>query len=228
MKVKFGMFITDGVGSVGGHTIQKNHYGLFARTKVVPANPQTTPQQDRRAQLQFLTQNWRALTLMEQTAWNDETVNYPRTNSLGDTYFMTGQTLYIGLNMNLWRIGESFITLPVNKVIPPSFDAFVVDCNVRGTVFTLSEFSPVTDGDTKFIVYASIGLSPGKFYVSTKLRSIASHDLDGSGTYNFDSDYWTYFPSTVAGTKVFVKVLTIHARCGCAGLPVFADCIVDP
>ena len=118
MKAKFGMFMTDGYGKIGGNVIQRNHYGTFARTKVVPTNPQTTPQQDRRAAFQYLTTNWKDLSGSQRTEWEAETANYPRTDSFGDTYYLTGQTLYISLNMNLWRVGVTYIDAPVTKVTP--------------------------------------------------------------------------------------------------------------
>lgn len=223
MKIKFGMFITDGVGKAGGHVIQKNHYGLFVRTLVIGANPQTTFQQDRRAQLQFLTQNWRELSLIDQNLWIAETVNYPRTNSIGDTYFLTGQALYIGLNMNLWKIGQPFITTPALKVIPPDVNVFTFVCDVGTADFTIAFPGLPIDIHTVCIIYATKGISTGIFYVSTRFRSFALHAANGAASINFGGTYFPAFPTTAPGEKVFVKIVTVDTRCGSMGIPFFAS-----
>lgn len=225
MKIKFGMFITDGVGKSGGHVIQKNHYGLFVRSLVSGINPQTTFQQDRRSQLLYLTQNWRALSPADQLLWIAESVNYPRTNSLGNTYFLTGQALYIGLNMNLWKIGQAFITSPALKVIPPDVNAFTFVCDVNTGNFTIAFPGLPVNIHTVCIIYATKGISSGIYYVSTRLRSFALHPANGTAAVNFGSSYFAQFPTTSTGQKVFVKIVTVNNQCGAMGIPFFSSVI---
>ena len=228
MKVKMGMFMTDAVGKSGGQCLQRNHYGLFARNIVIPTNPQTLPQQDRRAQLEFLTFNWQLLNDDERTNWIAETANYPRTNSFGDTYYMTGQALYISLNLNLWKIGQAFISTPVTKVIPPDVGTFAPVMKGTPSAFHLHFTALPNDGDSRYIVYASASTSPGKYYVSTALRSIAVHDMDADNVYDFGPDYDNYFGGNTADQKTFVKAVSVSSRCGCMGVPFFASCINIP
>ena len=227
MKIKMGMFMTDVVGKVGGQCVQRNHYGLFARNITIPTNPQTTPQQDRRAQLEFLTANWAALTEGRREEWRAETANYPRTNRFGDTYYMTGQALYIGLNLNLWKIGEAFIGAPNTKVIPPDVGPFTVLAQFSTDIFEIQFDTAPDDPDTVFIVYATLGLSPGKKYISTLYRSIASEPADGSNPIDFYSEFIAYYGiEPDLDTKVFVKIVSVNNSCGCMGIPFYANALV--
>ena len=226
MKIKFGMIVTDGVNKIGGHVISSNHYGRYARTLVIPNNPQTTPQQDRRAAQAFLTSNWKNLTLDQQNLWIDETNNYPRTDALGNTYYLTGQTLYISLNLNLWRIGEPYITSPVTKRIPDSWGRASIDLVGPDTKFQINLDAEGSDTLCKILLFASPSVSPGKFYCSTLRRSFAVVAQATTLTYDVLSDFLGLGYHVTTGQKIFIKAQPIDTLSGCAGVPDFYSAIV--
>lgn len=223
MKIKFGAIITDGCGKLGGHFISRNHYGRFQGTVTVPTNPQTAFQQARRTQLSVLTANWRSLTEAQRIAWRAEVGNYERTNCVGDIYTLTGQTLYIGLNMNLWMVGEASIDEPDVKVLPTDPGDFTLSILADGSEFKLSFAVAPNDPRAKYIIYASPSLSPGIQYVSTKYRSIAAISDSGGTDYNLNAEYATRFTFPLASQAAWAKVLAINIDCGAAGIPYSAQ-----
>lgn len=213
------MFITDGVGKVGGHVVQRNHYGHFARTLVTPLNPQTTFQQDRRAEHEYLAQNWASLSSGERDAWEADSLNYPKTDALGDTYYLTGFNHYISLNLNLWAIGEAYIDTPGTKRIPADPGAFTITCTPSLTRFRLTYSAAPDDTDSVVIVYATDGISPGINYVSTKYRTIGTFEPDAVTTvFTLSTEYYAVFPAPLVGNAVFVKTIAYDKASGCPGL----------
>lgn len=227
MLTKFGAIITDGRGKVGSFYIGKNHYGTYLAEIVPPANPQTTFQQLRRAQQAILTAQWKTLSVDEQNLWIDETANYPRTNSIGNEYFLTGQTLFIGLNLNLWLVGIATITVPGTKRIPPDTGtfSFTVTRSIDSCLVTMDRGT--SDGNATYVFYFTDGLSTGKFYISTKYRSTAIQAMDGFTSYDFTANYFALFPSAAVGAKVFAKVLTVDSNCGAMSLPFFSTIVIS-
>lgn len=84
MKTKFGAIIVDGRGKIGGHVASKNRGGAYLRTKVTPANAQTSAQNQVRNLFTSLTQGWRGLTQAQRDAWNAAVLDYSRTDIFGD------------------------------------------------------------------------------------------------------------------------------------------------
>lgn len=226
MKVKFGMMITDGLGKLGGHVVQRNAYGLFARTYVVPANPQTLFQQDRRAIVEDRIRQWPLLTDAQRAAWQALTADYPRTDGLGNSYFMTGQNLFVSLNLNLWMIGQGLIDAAPVKRIPDAIGEFSVVTDVAGVTMEITLDATYVDADALVICYATAGLSAGINYVSTKYRSLQFIDFAGGATANIETSYQVRFTFPIAGDKVFYKLLPIDLLSGTAGIPFFSTEIV--
>ena len=206
--------------------MSRNHYGTFLAEWSVPFNPQTGFQQARRAAQAFLSNNWHNLSDSQQREWIAETANYPRVNSIGNAYTLTGQTLYISLNLNLWQIGIAYIDAPVTKNIPGGLGPFAIDVKQSSLSFDISPLIPFVDANSLYIVFATSGLSAGIFVVTTKYRSMSVITPDGSISYSLGLAYWTLFPTTITGSKVFCKIVPIDFNCGCAGVEFSTSAIV--
>lgn len=226
MLTKFGAIITDGRGKIGSFYIGKNHYGTYLAEIVPPANQQTTFQQLRRQQQAYLSANWPNLTDSQQREWEGETVNYPRTNSIGNTYFLTGQTLYIALNLNLWMVGSGFIDAPVTKNIPLPCGSFTIAPDVTGGTYIITFAIPPIDANTIYVLFTTDGLSTGIFYVSTKYRSTSIHAADATNNWDIYTPWSNIFRFAAVGKKTFLKIMPIDLNCGCPGIPFFASEVI--
>src|SRR5690349_5692866 len=70
-----GIGIVDVRGKIQGTVMSKGKSGAIARVKVTPVNPRTVFQQTARALFSFFSQNFRALTANQVTAWNQAAAN---------------------------------------------------------------------------------------------------------------------------------------------------------
>jgi hypothetical protein len=105
-------------GSVNGVTYARNRFGLYARAKASPVQPRTPAQTERRAQLTLLSQRWRTLTEGNRAEWRAFADELIRSDTLGQTYRLTGLQAY--LQFNLWRL---LLGLTVQDNAPTQFQA---------------------------------------------------------------------------------------------------------
>lgn len=218
MKIKFGLVVTDGVNSLGGQTVSKNHYGRFVRTKVVPALVQNASTSGRRNKFLYFTQKWKNLTQLQRDAWNEATENYFFTDSLGNEYNPIGKNLYVSLNLNDFTVGGSEFLSPPDKVIPTEDLAFGFNkLETSGSVI-ISFVSAPLDTDTKIVIHATESLSPGIGYVSTMLRLIGVYDVSELADYDISTEYVAKFGNPVIDRKIFVQAKQISINSGSAGV----------
>lgn len=76
-QIKFGAFVTDMRGKIGGSVFSKNKNGAYAKNKVTPSNPQSGAQMAVRNLLAGFAQQWRTLTETTRQGWIDGAVNFP-------------------------------------------------------------------------------------------------------------------------------------------------------
>jgi len=145
-KIKFGMMMTDARGKLGGQVFSKNKGGAYIRTKVTPVNPATVAQQLVRAIFAFFSQNWRALTEAQRTAWNAAVSNFTSTDIFADVRTPSGFNLYKKLNQNLLLISAAPIATPPlpQTVISPFLDSIVAD-QQAGKYLSKNDYEFLTD-----------------------------------------------------------------------------------
>ena len=119
-KIKFTAIVAEMRNSIAGTVFSRNRYGSYARTKVTPINPQTSYQQEQRQRLSNLSSSWRALTDAQRASWSAQVQNYKSTDIFGDAKVLSGQALFVSLNLNLERAGETRLDAPLSPVGMPS------------------------------------------------------------------------------------------------------------
>lgn len=183
MKFKSAL-LTDARGSIGGATASKNHYGKFFRAKIKPVNPQSLLQIEARAILKTLAKNWKTLTAFQRAQWRQLASQLTFSDSLGDSYTLTGEALYIQNNCNLAKVGSPFIedapAIALNVV--PYVKDFEVDSIVTpGTEDVTINFSEPIAANLKMYVESSGVVSNGIEYMKDYrfLKTLTSTDLTG-------------------------------------------------
>jgi hypothetical protein len=76
----------------------------------MPTNPMSPSQTTVRARFATNSQAWRALTAAQRAAWTSLGANMNRTDSLGQTYTLTGQQAFVSVNTNLLTIGQAAVS----------------------------------------------------------------------------------------------------------------------
>lgn len=110
--------ITGASGSIGGVTFSHNRGGLYMKAKRVPVNPNSTKQQNVRANLSTVSRQWSLLTSAQQTAWADWAALNPVINTLGSSIILSGQGAYVQLNARIALYGGTVSTTPPAGVGP--------------------------------------------------------------------------------------------------------------
>ena len=204
MKIKFGAIITDGRGKIGGHVASKNRSGAYMRTKVTPANPNTSAQASARSILASLSQSWRTLTKGQRLAWNGAVGDWSKTDIFGDIKTPTGLNLYIKLNANLLGVGLVAITTPPLRQDVPS--AYPVSASYTISTGNLTVHMSDESGDAVIgLIRATPPLSAGISFVKSELRVLGN----ATGTTNVVTVtglYASKFGVPVVAANVIVSV----------------------
>ena len=126
-------------GSRGGATFQKTGTVFSIRKRAVPVQKKTPKQSVSKNRFESVQGIYRTLSPTEKASFNSETVNYPRENSLEETYFLSGQQLMSSSNNNLEAAGETPITSMPSPVVFPGIsflDAQIVISILEATSVT--------------------------------------------------------------------------------------------
>lgn len=202
MKIKFGAIVTDGRGKIGGHVASKNRSGAYMRTKVTPANPNTTAQSNARNLLTTFSQKWRTLTDAQRKAWSGAVSDYAKTDIFGDIKNPTGLNLFIKVNTNLANVDLPQVLVPQPLIQSPagSLDSAVFSLATGVLSISYVDTSAVTP---RVLIRATKQLSPGISFVKTEYRVIGYADID-TGQVLFTSQYQTKFGLPVIGSSIFL------------------------
>lgn len=217
MKITFGAIVTDGRGKLGGHVASKNIGGAFLRTKVTPANPQTTDQQNVRNSFGTNSQAWRGLTESQRLAWNNATIDFPSVKD-GASKILSGQMLYNKLNGNLAAAGQALIATPPLPVAIPELLLEGVTADVSDTEIEITASEATVPAGFTMVVEATGPYSPGRFNVKNRFRSLGPAVLVAS-VVDIYTAWNAKFGTLVAGQKLSVRIKLISNTTGIAGVP---------
>ena len=216
MKIKWGALVTDGRGKIGGQVASKNRSGAYMRTKVSPSNPQTSFQLAVRATLAALSSGWRSLSQAARDSWNGAVLDFQSTNVFGDVTTPTGKNLYTKLNANLISVGEAAISeAPSPAAVVEA--GIAISTNTSGPT-DLQVTCSGLDGAMKYQIVATAPVSAGKDFVKSEYRQIGTMDSGEPQPFDISTIYETKFGPTVAGKKVFVKIVPVVIATGQKGV----------
>lgn len=223
-KIKWGMMVVDGRGKLGGHVLSKNKAGSIVRTKVTPANPRTTFQQQVRGLLGSISAGWSGLSAAAIAAWNAASADWAKTNEFGDPVTLSGKALYQALNQNLLLVGAAAISVPPLKEDMPTnvLTAAAVDT----TAETITLTGAASSANYYIVLEATPIVPNGMENVTTKYRRIysaLSNAYVAADAYTALED--RFGTPTVAG-KMFIRVKYIALN-GQASTPQAVQAVVS-
>lgn len=211
-------------GSLGGITASHNRGGAYLRRRSIPTNPNSTRQQQIRTFFGAGVQAWtQTLTPLQRQDWRDYAAAVPRTDSLGNQYFMTGQQAFISSRTMQQLAGQTPVSaaplvldtgVPVTDVIPeetgveddggtPRFHSSVFFGGPRGVA-----------GD--LLIFAGIPQSPGRTFYKGPYQLAAIEELDTTGdpvapnVAMNDPDVWFNSRIYAAGEFVPLRFVAVY------------------
>lgn len=225
MKVLTTAIVADIRKKLNGTVFAKNRYGLYARTKVTPTNPQTTYQQQNRADFGNSSSGWKGLTQDQRNAWIAAAPNFPVIDIFGNTHILAGNALYTKLNRNLTAAGQAAISAPpVPVAIPPvtavSLAADVSDSEINVGFDTASQPAGFTT-----LVYATPLVLPSRLFTKNRLRQIGTTTITTS-TADIFSIWNARYGALTAGQRISVRIALVSNTTGQMGVPSEVSTIV--
>jgi hypothetical protein len=112
--------ITEASGSVAGTTYSRNKNGSYIRNKSVPVNRNTLAQQAARARFSEVSSSWKGLDANERATWENNIMQYPYVDSLGQTKYYTASQLYKSINNSLFQVGLTPISSLPSPISMPT------------------------------------------------------------------------------------------------------------
>lgn len=215
-----GIGVTDIRGKVGGNVFSKNKGGAFIRNRVVGTNPGTSAQISHRAKVSLLSSQWRSLTDGQRTSWIGAAASgdWDRTDSLGNTYQMTGQQLFVSLNVWFLEFGSTRDTPPTPLTIPTAVAGGIEVILQEGALSLFTVQMPINpEGENyDFEFWATGGMSPGINRPPQSLfrRLGYFNSIDVRSEYDIISIYSPIFPIVNEGEKVFLDVFIVVRSTG--------------
>lgn len=192
-------------GSVAGVTSSRNRYGQYRRTRATPVNPKTTEQTVARTRLSTQAAAWRNLTALQRDGWAALGLQMTRTDSLGQTYDLTGFQAYVSINSNNSVAGNSAVSAAPTFLTPAALSGLLPTI-VGSTSFSVAFApSPLAAGQRIFL-YASNHSSVGvNFQQNFKLITVSS----AAATTPLDvfTDYQARWGDPLAGERVTISGL---------------------
>jgi hypothetical protein len=110
--LKFGSIITEGSGSLGGHTIQHSKGGYQLRNKPHPRSGCSADQYSIRSLNPILQAGWQALTPAQRKIWNDWPVTHGIMNAKGDKHALSGHSLWMKYCFAYYQVTGSLMSNP--------------------------------------------------------------------------------------------------------------------
>jgi hypothetical protein len=191
-------------GKIGSQVYGIGRNGQFVRTRVVPANPNTTHQQTVRGNFTLASQGWDALTQEQQLAWIAAANNYQTRKVLGMSGPMTGNQLFVRINANLLEVGAAQVDVPpATPQIPAVAPANLVISNTAGVIAV--RLTCPTDPGENCVVRGSAPVKNG-VHVNPGTVTLGLCPAPAQGSSNITGLYTARYGVPTVGTKLFVEV----------------------
>ena len=217
MKIKFGMIVTDGKGSMGGQTIQRSGSGVIARNKPMPTFARYRPVSKFKSYTHQALWSYTTLTPLQQRMWKAEAQNYIRTDVIGGKYTMTAQQMFISANINTQQVGTGIITVPAAKRVWSLIGIFTVSITAAGTSFIVNYSPNAPNGAATLLFYCSPSVSNGISSIGSRLKQLdVLINATGQSSDDITLEYSGLFQTPRVGQRVFVKIVAIDNASGAA------------
>lgn len=223
--IQFGDIITGMRGKVGGALYGNSPAGFTKRNKPVPIQPISAARTSVRSRFSYLQGLWKTLTDAQRTAWQAATINFPRVNSLGITYYLTGINLFCYCNMGQLYIGQPVILDPP---APWSFEEYsygVQSISVGSMDFEYNFIFTASLG-LAFDTWATPSISPGISSPRNNFIRLGSYPDTTTMPYNIWGLYVAKIGVPLIGQKVWLRTTPTVVGRGLQATPLITSVTV--
>lgn len=188
-------------GSKAGTTASRNRFGQYFRTRAMPVNPATTNQGLARARLSAAAATWRSLTDAQRQGWKDLGLSMTRTDSLGQSYDLTGMQAFVSVNSTKAAAGDAQLTDAPALLTPSAILTAAV--TLTAAAFSIAYTSTPLAAGQRLFTFVSPQRSAGRSYESD-YRLLAVSAAAAASPANVYAAYVAKFGVPIVGNRVFV------------------------
>lgn len=198
------------------------------RNFVVPSLVQNSYTTAVRASFSSFSSLFKTLDAAVIAGWNSAT-GFFKSNRFGQSKEVKGKSLYVMLNQNLTSIGETpIVSVPTSEAVVGLSEITIV-VEVDPAADQISWASGNTDNEIAHIVMATPNLSAGISKPgSSQFRQISVIPPNTASPFSFGTAYETKFGTSVAGRKMFIKLVPVNVNTGQAGGALVDSAVVAP
>ena len=213
-KAKYGAFITEIKGHVGGTTFQASRGGFTVKNKGRRGTDGTTGQASgialRKNNFSAITKMWGTLTAAQRLGWNNLIGIWTFINKFGDVYNGTGYQIFTAANLNLIELSESTIgdDPAVNNAFDPTitYDDFSLAGTFNGRVGNAAAIGQIVATYLSKPTYASRPVA------KVPIPKFAPYVITGTGDVNYKAAVlaiWGFIPQL--GDVFYIKTWSCWA-----------------
>jgi hypothetical protein len=193
-------------GSYQGITSSRNRNGQYVRTRAMPVQPRTASQLSVRAHQSTNAAAWRALTQTQRDGWLSLGLQMTRTDSLGQSYNLTGFQAYCSVNNLLALVGDTLVSAAPALSTPTAMATVTPTAAGGGSpAFSIAYTPTPAPAATRVIIRAGPQRSAGRSFESD-FRVISITAAAAASPANILAAYQAKFGTPVTGNRIFVSV----------------------
>ena len=194
-------------GSVAGVTSSRNRFGQYKRSRAIPVNPNTSFQGTQRARLSAASAAWRALTSAQRAGWNDLASGFTRTNSLGESYNMTGHMCFVSCYADCAAAGVSVLSDAPALATPST--PLTATITLTAAAFSIAFTATPLAAGVRMFTYVSLQRSAGRAF-ENDFRLLQVSAAAAASPINAYAAYVARFGVPVVGNRIFVALRTFQ------------------
>jgi hypothetical protein len=192
-------------GTVGETVTYQSRFGIIRRQKVIPRDPRTALQLDRRTAFQRARQFWGTFTDEQFLAWNTLASTRRTHPVLGQSSSLSGYELAVQTNVHLATFGLPMVPTP--SPVPVFPDNPVLGLNITRAGNAVSLELPLSAQPVQYIVVLGARpQSPGVSYVDHySILGLLPDPEDG--VCDITDLYLAKFHLLPAGKRIFIRTV---------------------
>jgi hypothetical protein len=192
-------------GTVGETVTYQSRFGIIRRQKVIPRDPRTALQLDRRTAFQRARQFWGTFTDEQFLAWNTLASTRRTHPVLGQSSSLSGYELAVQMNVHLATLGLPMLSTP--SPVPVFPDNPVVGLNITRVGGAVSLELPLSAQPVQYIVVLGARpQSPGVSYVDHySILGLLPDPEDG--VCDITELYLAKFHLLPVGKRIFIRTV---------------------
>jgi len=150
------------------------------------------------------------LTEAQRNAWASFGAQMVRTDSLGQTYTLTGAQAFTSVNQTKAALGLASIVIPPLYSNPPSITSLSGTYDLTGPLCELTFTPDPLPAGQYAIIEATPAVSAGiSFQPRSKFKQIAIVEPADTSPVDITAAYTAIYGPVVAGSKIFVRVKSV-------------------